>query len=287
MAPIYWMMAHFHRLPGLYVQRYLFFMVLYLLLVRRKDIRFIFPLLVFPLDSVRYFEFDSMWQSLKHHAPTGSYLDISSPRLFPAFLMYKFSTLKATLINPDSKDLEVTRSLMDACGVGERCRYFCQPVGDFDGQNDQFDTITCISVIEHIPADGDTLAVKKMWSLLKPGGRLFLSVPCAKEAFIEYMDFHEYGLLREDSNGFFFGQQFFDVPLLQKRIYNITGNPVRYSICGEKKAGSFILNRAQKASDTAYPLWREPYTTALDYRWFDSVSDLPGWGVISMEFLKR
>ena len=39
----------------------------------------------------------------------------------------------------------------------------------------QFDFITCISVLEHIPAHAD--AVRSMFGLLKPGGRLALTFP--------------------------------------------------------------------------------------------------------------
>jgi ubiquinone/menaquinone biosynthesis C-methylase UbiE len=40
-----------------------------------------------------------------------------------------------------------------------------------------FDGVTAISVIEHIPGNGDTLAVAEMARVVKPGGRLGLSFP--------------------------------------------------------------------------------------------------------------
>jgi hypothetical protein len=51
-------------------------------------------------------------------------------------------------------------------------------------------------VLEHIPEDRD--ALEKMRNLLESGGKLLLSVPCAAEAFEEYIDFDEYGLLEMD-----------------------------------------------------------------------------------------
>lgn len=51
--------------------------------------------------------------------------------------------------------------------------------------NDQFDAITCISTLEHIDPDdvdnGDIKATMKMKDLLKPQGRLLLTVPFSKE----------------------------------------------------------------------------------------------------------
>lgn len=40
-----------------------------------------------------------------------------------------------------------------------------------------FDFVTCISAIEHIPGDGDISAMKEFERILKPGGKLFISVP--------------------------------------------------------------------------------------------------------------
>jgi hypothetical protein len=126
-----------------------------------------------------------------------------------------------------------------------------------------------------------------MWELLSPGGRLLLSVPCAREAFEEYLDFNEYGLLAEDENHFVFGQRFYNQILLQERVYSITGNPTRCAVYGEKKIDTFKDNREKKCSGSGYPYWREPYMMGTDYKYFDSIDDLPGWGVTAMEFIKQ
>ena len=201
-------------------------------------------------------------------------------------LLSKYPRLKATLVNPDSNDLLMTRTLMNALGFANRCALYCRRVDELD-ISQSYDRISSISVIEHIPEGGDRRAVEKMWSLLKIGGRLLLSVPCAREAFQEYMDYDEYGLLAADRNGFIYSQQFYDAALLKDRIFAITGNPFRLTVFGEKEPGTFARNRAIKVSDPDYPFWREPLITVRDYRYYDSISDLPGWGVVSMEFIKR
>jgi len=46
---------------------------------------------------------------------------------------------------------------------------------------DYFDTVLCINVLEHI--EDDLLAVQKMASVLKPGGKLWLYVPAGRWAY--------------------------------------------------------------------------------------------------------
>jgi SAM-dependent methyltransferase len=147
-----------------------------------------------------------------------------------------------------------------------------------------FDTITSISVLEHIPED--RAALEKMWNLLRPGGKLLLSVPCAAEAFEEHIDFDEYGLLEKDDEGFVFGQRFYDEQLLQESVFGVTGKPSRYSLYGERSPGSFFKDRQAKLHDD-HSFWREPYALGLQYKYYRRIDDLPGVGVTAMEFIKR
>ena len=47
-------------------------------------------------------------------------------------------------------------------------------------KNSSFDAVNCTSVLQHIPSDGDVLAVKEIARVLKPGGRVFISVSYAQ-----------------------------------------------------------------------------------------------------------
>jgi len=125
-----------------------------------------------------------------------------------------------------------------------------------------------------------------MWRLLKPGGRLLLTVPCAAQACDEFIDRNEYGLLAPNEDGLFFFQRFYDERLLSDNIFSVTGEPHRHSVYGEKKRGAYHSNQCSKMSDPEYPSWREPYMMATDYSYFDNVGHLPGVGVIAMEFVK-
>jgi len=245
----------------------------------------LFQLLVYPMDSVRYFEFDFAWRCLAD-LPMQCYLDVSSPRLLPLILIRDHPEVRATLLNPDRQDLPVTEKFARAMGISDRCRFSNELVKDIDLTTQSVDVVTCISVLEHIPEDRD--AVRKMWSLLKPGGRLVLTVPCAAVASEEYIDQNKYGLLQADDDGLVFWQRYYDMDMLREKIFATTGSPTRVRLYGEKRKGSYAQNVAQKMHDgRKYPFWREPYMMGKDYGYFESIDDLPGMGVIGLEFQKQ
>jgi SAM-dependent methyltransferase len=236
------------------------------------------------MDSTRYFEFDFLWNTLAD-APMSRYLDVSSPRMFPLMLALHRPDIIVDLLNPDTKDLDFTADLVNACSLRERCRLHGCLVADASFPPGTFDVITCISVIEHIP--GDTDAMQTMWKMVKPGGRLILTAPCAAEASEQYVDRSEYGILEPEEDGYTFWQRFYDEDLLRERVFSVTGPPSRKAIYGEKTAGTFQRNAARKRSDPYYPYWREAYMMGRNFRCFKSIRELPGEGVIAMEFEKH
>jgi len=287
LSPAYWLLAHRYRVPGLQFRIFCALLGLRLLCSRQAPVSYttIYHLLYWPMDSTRYFEFDFMWRALSN-VPIRCYLDISSPRLFPIVLLHKRRELTAELLNPDTKDLAATATLVNGLGLKERCHLHDCFIGSVPFAAESFDVITSISVIEHIPED--TQAIEIMWNLLKPGGRLLLTMPCASEAFEQHIDTYFHRLpVSKDHNGYIFLQRFYDQSLLETNIYTITGKPERYSIYGEKQAGFFRTNVERKWSDPNYPCWQEPYIMGKQYSYFDSIFDLPGEGVIGMEFIKK
>jgi SAM-dependent methyltransferase len=286
LSPFYWGAAHVYRVPGLYLHRDIAVLGLRLLLGARRRISYsmIYSMMFHPMDSVRYFEFDFMWRAVLSSSHVGHYLDVSSPRMFTLMLLRKDRELRADLINPDTRDLSVTERLFLAGGVAKRCRFHNCMIKKAPFEPESFDTITSISVLEHIPED--RAALERMWNLLKPGGKLLLSVPCAAEAFEEYIDFDEYGLLEKDDEGFVFGQRFYDEKLLEESVFGVTGKPSRYSLYGERSPGIFFKDRQAKLHDD-HSFWREPYALGLQYKYYRRINDLPGVGVTAMEFIKH
>lgn len=278
---VYWAMAGFLKVPGLSFRRRCALLGVRLLM--KREWRRAYNLIVAPLDSVRYFEFDFAWRTA-NWLEIQSYLDVSSPRMLPLSIMDRLPNLYADLLNPDAKDLTVTKSWSESLGTSQRCRFHGMRIADLPRDLGPFDLITSISVIEHIP--DDSAAVRRMWDLLRPGGRLLLTVPCAARASEEYINVDEYELLDADQRGFVFWQRYYDDEQLSRRIFSITGRPCRMRVYGEKRPDVYQQNAAQKRSDALYPYWREPFMMGLDFEFKSKVSDLPGMGVVGMEFIK-
>jgi SAM-dependent methyltransferase len=284
-SPFYWLLAHRYQVPGLQFQVDCALLGLRLLCNRKVPVpyREIYRLLFWPMNSARYFEFDFMWRCLTG-IPIRRYLDVSSPQMFPILLIDTRRELVADLINPDMRDLQGTAKLVRALGLDNRCNLNDYLIGSAPFEAESFDLITSMSVVEHIPQD--TAGVERMWRLLKPNGRLLLTVPCAAEALEEYEDQNQYGVLEPDEEGFYFFQRYYDQKLLQERIFRVTGEPRHQAVYGEITPGSYRKNEQFKISNPNYPAWREPYLMGEQYRYFKDVNSLPGVGVIGLEFVK-
>lgn len=285
LTPAYWLLAHLYPTPGLRFRVDCALLGLRLLFRRKSSVSYadIRRLLFLPMDSTRYFEFAFVWDALSKVSPL-RYLDVSSPHAFPIVLMLKKPTLLSELVNPDVSDLATTANLVEALGLEDRCGLKSCLIDAAPFAPGSFDVITSISVVEHILQD--TEAIQRMWGLLKPGGRLVLTLPCAAEAAERYNNRNEYGLVKPDTEGNFFFYRLYDDRSLEERIFSVTGPPSRRSIYGERSRGILLKNLDRKMADPLYPYWREPYMMGRDFRYFESLGDLPGDGVIGLEFEK-
>jgi predicted SAM-dependent methyltransferase len=243
-----------------------------------------YQLIGIPLDSTRYFECHEAF----HHIagkPFTKYLDISSPRLIPLILLMQNTMANADILNPDVRDTEETKHLANALKIMHRCKFVNQTIATAPYAPETFDLITCISVLEHIPKDKK--AVERMWSLLRRGGRLILTVPCMAELLEQYISHNQYGVLSPETDGYTFWQRYYDEARLQSVIFNITGMPAKIIIYGERSKGLFYRNASMKRLlGPLYPFWRESYMMAKEYRYFEGISQLPGEGVVMLELVK-
>lgn len=287
LAPLYLLLAWLRGAPGLRFRMKCFFVGLRLVLLpaapgaRKHGLL----LMLMPMDSTRYFEFEFAERAMAD-IDAQRYLDVSSPRMVPVMSAKMRPGLRLDMINPDSRDLAHSMLVVRAAGLDARCTLHGCTVSDAPFAPRTFGVVTCISVLEHIPEDTEALRV--IWSLIRPGGLLVLTVPCMARACEQFIDYDEYGLLPKDESGFVFWQRFYDAETLESRIFSVLGRPSKIEVFGEKVAGSFARNAEQKRRlGEAYPFWREPYMMASDYRRFPSIADLPGDGVVGMTFIKR
>jgi SAM-dependent methyltransferase len=284
LSPAYLFLAGIAGVPGVSFHLRCAAMGIRLLLSGRVPLKKCYHYMFFPMDSVRYFEFHEAWKRLEGFA-FSRYLDVSSPRILPLLLMETVPGATADLINPDANDLHETERLAEALGQKARCRFFNGVLDDSGIPPASFDLVTCLSVLEHIPED--TAALQAMWLLLRPGGKLILTMPCMSEYLEQYISHNPYGVLAPGDDGYTFWQRYYDKWRLETCVFPVTGRPAYVALYGEKKHGFFFRNAAMKRLlGSYYPFWREPYMMATEYRAFSSVDELPGEGVILLEFIK-
>lgn len=284
LAPVYLALAYFKRGHGIGFHLHIVAACMRLLLQGRLSLKAGVSHLFFPMDSTRYFEFQEVWESARSRT-FRRYLDISSPRFVPLLLLKSAPQACAELINPDASDLRETRELASALGLEARCGFFNGFLDKAGHPPASFDLITSISVLEHIPDESAVL--ETMWSLLEPGGRLILTLPCMPNGFEQYISHNQYGVLTPGGDGYTFWQRYYDSRGLQSRIFAVTGAPSRMVVYGEKRRGLFFRNASMKRLlGSLYPFWREPYMMASEYQLFASLDELPGEGVVLLEFVK-
>lgn len=275
-----WLLAFFSGTPGLGIRFKLFLLGLKLLFLR-LEFKEAYRLIVKPLDSVRYFEFEFM----NAHYPVEDmhrHLDVSSPRYWLA-LCASTRVAHVDAMNPDLKDLSQTVSLLSKIHLTDHFSFSSCLISDFP-IGKPYDLVTCMSVLEHIP--DDKRAVQIMWDALRPGGVLLLTVPCAGKAYEEYTSVDEYQLLPKDRSGNVFWQRFYDERELQERVFCVTGEPIEKAIYGEKMQGLYDENVRQKRTNPSYPFWNEPLWTGLSFERKERIDQLLGMGVVGLVFRK-
>lgn len=286
LAPMCWGIAHAWPVPGLGYQRRCAVLGLRLLAARptRASLRWAYDLLVRPMDSTRYFEHAFVWDTLHPLLGGARHLDVSSPRLVAIMLLTHNRALTSEMINPDRSDLEQSRQLVSFLGLSERCRLHESTISDAPFGPEEFDLVTCVSVLEHILEDRHGLSA--MWRLLRRGGRLVVTVPIKARRSEQWINRDIYGLQVADERGFTFWQRFYDDELLHQSIYSFVGEPRRIAVYGEKRRGTFLANAQRKRGDPFYPFWAEAIFMGREFRFWPSVDSLPGEGVAAMEFVK-
>ncbi len=285
LLPGYLLAAWLKKTPGIGIHLKWAFLAIRLFISGRISLRMFDSLFFCPMDSTRYFEFHEVLKCLEK-IPFRRYIDVSSPRFVPLMLLMKNKSSTATILNPDDADLQKTRELATALRLGNRCTFEGKLIGTVNYPVGTFDLVTCISVLEHIPSDKE--AVEKMWSLLKTGGRLVLTMPCMQQSMEQYISFNEYGVLPPGTDGYTFWQRYYDEERLGSIIFSVTGPPAKTVIFGEKSSGLFFRNSCLKRLMGAlYPFWREAYMMGKEYRCYKTIGELPGEGVVMLEFVKQ
>lgn len=272
------------KLPGIKFDRFGRKLAFRFLL--RKDVKTFADLFCTPVNITRYFEFPFAYSCVDWEKTTRA-LDISSPRLFMEYALSQNPDLNYDLINPDIGDLETTRRHLGVLGHLNRAHLSSCSAEHLPYPDNNFDLVTSLSVIEHIPGDGDTLAVKEMWRVLKPGGKLVLTFPCSAKHSDEFRSSDTYGLRTTQREGQYFFQRFYDESSIDTRLIAGVGRkPMVESVFGEKERGIFYAYEKRWLENGITETAHDAAHIAKHYSVFENISSLPGMGVCGLCFEK-
>jgi predicted SAM-dependent methyltransferase len=242
-------------------------------------------LLINPVSITRYFEFPFVFQCLPDQP--GAWLDVSSPRLFGLFVADKNLVKSLKMINPDTRDISQTAAITKQLEL-ENLRCSNDALDELAGKGQLFDCIWSISVIEHIAGEyDDSAAMQMMYALLKPGGRLIITVPTDRTFYEEYRKDDIYGLNRTRSSEDHFFQRVYDQDAIGTRLLEpIRQRPVVMRWFGEKIQGQYRNYEKRWIAEGLSCTVDDPREISDNYQEFTSWQQMPGHGVCGFMVLK-
>ena len=252
----------------------------------KKDPRRFFQWFCNPVSSVRYFEFPFVvkagnWKNAQ------CCLDISSPRLYLIYLVSKYPHLQLEILNPDKHDLEETASQLKTLNLLRQVNFVSYDATRLPYLDNSFDLVTSISVVEHISDKGDSLAMKEMWRVLKPGGKLIITIPCAKLYYEEWREKDVYQLGNNKKDDKYFFQRFYDKASIKLRLMDSIGlQPALVKVFGEKVPGTFDSYVQRWINLGIRETVKDSFYIAHNYKYFDDIDLLPGVGICGLAFEK-
>jgi len=184
--------------------------------------------MLLPVEYIRCAEFRYVLAHLQ--AERGmTVLDLGSPKMLSMFMATRMETrvVATDLIDYFFDEYETYARV----ALRDRDRYKMETQ---DGRaltypDASIDRIFSVSVIEHIPGDGDRTAMHEMARVLKPGGRACITVPYDEKGYQEIYG-REYWTDSDEA----FNYRVYDRPTIRERLMDAPLELVNLSFCGER-----------------------------------------------------
>jgi SAM-dependent methyltransferase len=176
-------------------------------LLLRGKLTFSLPYLVRPVNYWRTTEYDIVWNEAEFHA-NDRILDIGSPKLLSLYLA-KITGAKVFSTDIDNYFVKKQAFVRNLEKVSPDCLHIVVQDGcKLSYQDNSFNKVYSISVLEHIPHDGDTECIKEIARVMTKGGRCFITVPFWPQGRVDYLNGKEvywspHSIEAEDGQVFF------------------------------------------------------------------------------------
>lgn len=266
-------LAHWYLLPGLELQRYRLRVALSL--IRTPDeVRHELSI----LPATLYLDGGFALKNLRAQPRVGSYLDVSSPWLFPFYVMKSFQPERAVLLNISRTTRSLFKNLANRMRLSQTA-ILTKELGHLSGLSESFDTITCLARLS--PEHKQRELLKQLWQALNPDGTLIVSVACTgSEGSIEGdIDGPEDSRATSSS-------RLYDSDLLKHCILDVLGEPRNYAIFGEHGVSPHANRSPAAFVRSLSSAWRESVVVGKYWRRYSSISQVHGRGILAMKFIK-
>lgn len=233
-----------------------------------------------PVNITRYFEFAfvAKYASLSPQ----KCLDVSSPGLFSLYFASNNPDTAVRMMNPDKRDIDGTAAIAELLHI-PNLHLQNGALDQIMHTANRYDCIWSISVLEHIAGEyDDRQSMQMLYSRLRKGGRLLVTVPVDREYWIEYRDKNHYGTQRSQGGKYFF-QRFYDEAAIWDRlIAPIEREPSELCWFGERERGHFQDYIQRWLKEGLDCIVDDPREIVDHYQLFDDWSSMPGIGVCGL-----
>lgn len=228
-------------------------------LLLRGNVRDALPYLIRPVNYWRAVEYQLVTQAADFRKGQ-RVLDIGSPKLLSVYLA-------------DRVGAEVYATDIESYFMGkmERVRHLRRlPPERYHLQVEDgrklsfpeafFDRVYAISVVEHIPDEGDTACIQEMRRVLKPGGQCLITVPFSPASRIDYKDsFYWAGSSKQEADGRVFYQRRYN----EEDIYNRLISPSGMRLHMLRYVGENVMVHSSEELSDRLPLLSAPFQPLL------------------------
>src|SRR3984957_8792809 len=267
-------LAHWYLLPGLELQRY--------------RLRLAFSLIRTPqaarhefstLPATMYLDSDFALKSLRAQPRIGSYLDVSSPWVFPFYVLTALKPDQAILLNSSG----ATRNLFKHFAKQTECKETeaqMKELAHLSGLAESFDTLTCLAPLS--AEEKERELVRKMWQALNPGGTLILSVACTGPDSRTERDTDA----PDDGSNPHSVAPPYDSERLKSHVLDVLGEPRSYAIFSEDSVVRRLDRFATMSDPPTTASWRESVGVGRYWHRCSSISQVRSRGILAMKFTK-